>query len=264
MPIETNVSSPIFVPALSNAAAAPSSTNQLLASLPRDEYDRIAPHLKRVPMRVGQVLYRQDAPLDSVYFPGGGACALVKPTEDGHTTEIAVIGAEGAIGSSVFCGLHRAPCDVIVQIAGPYADVMPQALYADDPQRLPTLHNRVNRYTQALLLQMMQATACNSLHSAEKRCARWLLSAHDRAGQDEFRFTHEFVAAMLGLRRPTVTNIAGGLQAAGLIEYHRGKVKITNREGLEAAACECYRATRSTLTRLLPDVSRLDAALMMQ
>lgn len=262
MSIETNVSSPVFVPTPSSVE--PPSTNQLLASLPHDEYDRIAPHLKRVPMRVGEVLYRQDAPLDSVYFPSGGACALVKPTEDGHTTEIAVIGAEGAIGASVFCGLSRAPCDIMVQLDGPYADVLPQALFADDPERLRTLHSRMTRYTHALLLQMMQGTACNSLHSAQKRCARWLLATHDRAGQDEFRFTHEFAAAMLGLRRPTVTLIAGTLQTAGLIEHHRGRVKIVNRAGLEAAACECYRATKSTLTRLGPDVTRLDAALTVQ
>ena len=264
MPIETNLLSPIFVPAPSNLAASLTSSNNLLASLPRDEYDRLAPHLKRVPMRVGEVLYKQDAPLNSIYFPGGGACSLVKPTEDGHTLEIGVVGAEGAIGATVFCGLRHAPCDVIVQIAGPYADVLPAALLADGDERFSALNDRLLRYTQALLMQMMQATVCNCLHSAEKRCARWLLAAHDRAGEDEFRFTHEFAAARLGLRRPTVTLVAGALQAAGLIDNQRGRVKIVNREGLDAAACECYRAVQSSLTRLLPEPRRMDSAQMVQ
>ena len=264
MPIQTHVSSSIFTAAPSTVAAEPRSTNNLLASLPRDEYDRIAPHLSRSPMRVGQVLYKQDAPLDTIYFPGGGACTLVKLTEDGYTTEIAVVGAEGAIGATVFCGLNHAPCDVIVQIAGPYADVMPAALFADDPNYFSALHNRITRYSQALFMQMMQATVCNCLHSAEKRCVRWLLAMHDRAGQDEFRFTHDFAATMLGLRRPTVTLVAGSLHAAGLIEGRRGKVKIVDRAGLEAASCECYRAIKSSLTRLLPEATRPDAALTVQ
>lgn len=231
------------------------SANKLLGSLPHEDYERIAPHLKRVPMSMKEILFKQDAPIEGVYFPGGGACALVKTTAEGQTAEIAVVGAEGVIGASVFFGLHRAPCDVIVRMAGPAAEIMPALVFTKEMEQRGALYNRVIRYSQALMMQIMQSTVCNGLHSAEKRYARWLLATHDRAGHDEFRSTHEFVATMLGLRRPTVTIIAGNLQRAGLISHGRGTVRILDRAGLEAASCECYRAVRSTFSRLLPEVS---------
>lgn len=248
-------------PIVTHGIATERPANKLLASLPAEDFQRIAVHLKRVPMLARQVLYRQGAPIDSIYFPGGGACALIKATEDGHMTEIAVVGTEGAVGTGVFFGLNHAPCDVIVQMPAPFAEVMPAQAFALEMERRGALHNRVIRYNQALMMQLMQSTACNGLHSAEERCARWLLSSHDRAGQDEFHFTHEFVATMLGVRRPTVTLVAGSLQAAGLIEHRRGRVKILDRAGLEAVACECYRVTRTTVSRLLPELSTGDNTL---
>ena len=140
----------------------------------------------------------------------------MKATEDGQTAEMAVVGAEGIIGAAVFFGLHHAPCDVIVQMAGPGAHILPVHLFRDEMERHGALYNRVVRYSQALMSQIMQSTVCNGLHSARERCARWLLGRHDRAAQDEFPFTHDFLATMLGLRRPTVTIVAGQLQAAGL------------------------------------------------
>jgi CRP-like cAMP-binding protein len=231
------------------------STNKLLASLPAEDYLRILPHLVSTPLRAKETIFRQDSPLDGVLFPSGGACALVKTTESGHTAEIAVVGVEGAIGAGACFGLYRHPCDVMVQMDGPHAEMLPINTFSDEMERRGALYNRLIRYNQALMMQLMQSTACNSLHSASERCARWLLAMHDRAQQDTFPFTHDFTSMMLSLRRPTVTLVARSLQSAGLIDYARGTVRIANRAGLEAVSCACYHEVRSIFRRLLPDVT---------
>src|SRR5207248_7567940 len=114
-------------------------------------------------------------------------------------------------------------------------------------ERRGAFYELMTHYAQALVGFIMQSTACNAVHSVEQRLARWLLMAQDRVESDEFPLTQEFVAMMLGATRPTVTLVAGTLQRAGLIKYHRGHVTVVNRTGLEAASCECYR----TATKLL-------------
>ncbi len=230
------------------------SRNKLLASLPMDDYQRIAPHLRSVPMKFKQVLHRQDEPIQDVYFPSGGACLLVKTLQDGLAAEVATIGAEGAVGASVFFGQRTAECDVLVQVPGPVADAMKAEVFNSEMERRGALFNRVIRYHQALMSQIMQTTACNGLHNAEQRCVRWLLMTHDRAGSDEFGLTHEFLATMLGVRRPTVTLVAASLQARQLVRYRRGAITIVDRAGLEAVSCECYRTVRAIWDRLLPEL----------
>lgn len=232
----------------------PRSPNKLLASLPLEDYQRIAPNLRSVPMKLKQVLQKQDNPIEDVYFPGGGAFSLVKTLSDGQVAEVATIGAEGASGAGVFFGQRVADCDVLVQVTGPSAQVMSAELFNVEMERHGAFFNRVVRYNQALMSQIMQTTVCNGLHSAEERCCRWLLMSHDRAGADEFPLTHEFLATMLGVRRPTVTIVASHLQQAGLIQYRRGSVTILDRAKLEAASCECYGTVRDQMRRLLPDV----------
>ena len=252
MSIQRETSS-VGAPGLRDSGLASRSPNRLLASLPSEEYERLAPHLTRMPMRSQEILHKQESPIDAVYFPGGGACALVKKTEDGRTMEIGAVGAEGA---TVFFGLSHAPCDVVVQLMGPHVDVMPLEVLTREMERRGALYDRINSYSYALVSQLMQLTACSCLHSAEQRCARWLLAAHDRAGRDEFRFTHDFVATMLGLRRPTVTIVMASLKAAGVIAHHqRATVTILDRAGLERMSCECYQVMRSTLKRLLSNRS---------
>jgi CRP-like cAMP-binding protein len=230
------------------------SPNKLLASLPVEDYQRIAPSLSTVPMKLKQVVHRQDEPIEYVYFPGGGAFSLVRTLQDGQVAEVATVGAEGAVGAGVFFGQRVADCDVLVQLTGPGAQAMTTERFNAEMERRGALYNCVVRYNQALTTQIMQSTACNGLHSAEQRCCRWLLMTHDRAGADEFRLTHEFLATMLGVRRPTVTLVANALQNAGLIQYRRGSVKIVDRARLEAASCECYATVRNQMRRLLPDL----------
>jgi CRP-like cAMP-binding protein len=131
---------------------------------------------------------------------------------------------------------------------------MSAELFNAEMEKRGAFYNHLVRYNQALMSQIMQTTVCNGLHSAEQRCCRWLLMSHDRAGADEFPLTHEFLATMLGVRRPTVTIVANQLQQAGLIQYRRGSVRITDRTKLEAASCECYATVREQMRRLMPDV----------
>jgi CRP-like cAMP-binding protein len=229
--------------------------NKLLASLPGDEFQRIAPHLRSVPMKMKQVFQRQDEPTQVVYFPGGGACSLVKTLGDGRVAEVATVGGEGAIGASVFFGERIAECDALVRVPGPAAYALSADVFNHEMERHGPFFNHVVRYNQALMSQIMQTTVCNGLHSAEQRCCRWLLTTHDRAGQDEFSLTHEFLAMMLGVRRPTVTLIAANLQQTGAIHFRRGAVTIIDRPRLEAVSCECYQTVKSTWRRLLPDVA---------
>jgi CRP-like cAMP-binding protein len=230
------------------------SANKLLASLPADEFQRIAPLLRTVSMSLRKVLQKQDEPVEQVYFPSGGACSLVKTLQDGQVAEVATVGAEGAVGIGVFFGQLLADCDVLVQVPGPGVEVMSADAFNAAMARRETFFNHVIRYNQALMSQIMQTTACNGLHSAERRCCRWLLMTHDRAGTDEFRLTHELLALMLGVRRPTVTIVVASLQHAGLIRYRRGFVMIVDRPALETAACECYFSVKNSMARLLPEV----------
>jgi CRP-like cAMP-binding protein len=237
------------------AHTADRTTNRLLSSLPAEEYARVAPLLRTVSLTARQVLHKQGAPVTDVYFPGGGACALVKNMDDGRTTEIATVGAEGVIGASVFFNQHESSCDVVVQLASDTAHVMPADAFRAEMARRGAFYNLVIRYNQGLMTQLMQTTACNGLHSVEKRCCRWLLTTHDRVGRDEFPLTQEFLATMLGVRRPTVTLVATALQQQGLISYRRGHVTIVDREKLEAASCECYATVKATFARLLPELN---------
>lgn len=232
---------------------SPQPANKLLASLPREDYQRIAPHLRSVPTKRRQVLQHQDEPISEVYFPSGGALSLVKTMHDGQVAEVATVGAEGAVGASVFFGQRINECDVLVQLPSG-AQAMPADAFNAEMEKRGAFYSRVVRYNQALMSQIMQSTVCNGLHSAEQRCCRWLLMTRDRAGSDEFPMTHEFLAAMLGVRRPTVTLVAAHLQRAGLIQHRRGFVKIIDREKLEAASCECYQTVKQQMRRLLPDI----------
>jgi CRP-like cAMP-binding protein len=232
------------------------TTNRLLLSLPAEDYQRLAPHLHVVPMTPRRVLQKQDEPIHDVYFPGGGACSLVKIMQDGKTAEIATIGDEGIIGAGVFFGQRESVGEVVVQVPGAVALAMQVDVFIAEMSRRDALYNRVVRFNQGLTSQIMQTTACNGLHSVEQRCCRWLLMTHDRVKRDDFPLTHEFVATMLGVRRPTVTLVAHALQQAGLITYRRGHVTIVNREKLEAASCECYETVRRTFSRLIPEVGK--------
>jgi CRP-like cAMP-binding protein len=230
-----------------------SPLNKILAMLPRDDFERIAPHLVVVPMRFKQILHKQDAPIEHVVFPGGGACSLTKVMHDGKVAEIATIGNEGVIGASVFFGEELSFSETIVQVAEGDGFKMSVEAFRSEMARRGAFYNRIIRYYQALMSQVMQTTVCNGLHSVEQRCCRWLLMTDDRVKRADMRLTHEFLAIMLGVRRPTVTLIMRDLQKAGLVAHQRGLINIIDRPRLERAACECYATVKATFARLLPE-----------
>jgi CRP-like cAMP-binding protein len=214
----------------------------------------VAASLKTVALPLKKILQKQAEPISEICFPSGGACSLVKIMDDGQMAEIGTIGSEGVIGVDVFFGQSESPYECIVQVPDGDAEVMSVDAFKTEMNLRGAFFDRVMRFTEAFITQVMQTTACNGLHSAEQRCCRWLLMTHDRAKRDEFPLTHEFLAAMLAVRRPTVTLIAASLQQAGLIQYRRGYLTILNRSGLENAACECYSAVRDSVRRLLPEL----------
>lgn len=237
------------------------SMNNLLASLPPDEFQRVSSNLTWRPLKVRQVLHKRGEPIAEIFFPGRSVCSITNTMEDGGMVEVATVGREGLVGIGAVMGNPIAAGDAFVQIAAEPAAVMPVDAFTRELEHRGAFHAAVTRYTQAFVSLLMQSVACNGLHSAEQRCCRWLLMTHDRIGQDEFPLTHEFLAVMLGVRRPTVTLVMAELARAGIVSHVRGHVRIVDRNGLEGASCECYRNIRSVFDRLLaPPTSRHDHA----
>ncbi|MFY0989642.1 Crp/Fnr family transcriptional regulator [Halomonas sp. C05BenzN] len=226
--------------------------NHLLAVLPRDEYQRLAPHLERVELKLGDSLVESGKVMHHVYFPTDSIVSLLCVMEDGDSTEIAVVGAEGIVGISLFMGGETTPSRAIVQSAGSAYRLKGQLL-KDEFDRASTLQHLLLRYTQALITQMAQTAVCNRHHSLDQQLCRWLLLSLDRLPTNELVMTQELIANMLGVRREGVTESAGKLQRAGLIAYHRGHISILDRPGLEARVCECYAVVKKEYQRLLGD-----------
>jgi CRP-like cAMP-binding protein len=229
--------------------------NRLLARIHPAGFARLAPHLERVPLAARDVLFEAGAPLRQVYFPHSGVACLMASLRSG-VAEMATIGCEGFIGFEALLGGQAAASQALVQIAGTASRVSVSALRAA-MDRFPAIRELLLRYIRFFLIQTLQSVACNNLHDVDSRCAQWLLRAHDRGGEaDTLNLTQEFLAEMLGVQRPSVTIVARSLQKAGLIRYSRGVIAITNRKGLEDAACECYGIVRRAFDEILPPVPK--------
>ena len=224
--------------------------NRLLQRLPPAEYGRLAPHLEPVTLPVRYVVYEPHEPITHVYFPRDGMLSLVLPLTDGGTVEVGLVGREGVAGVPAVLGVDAMPTRCIVQLPVNALRMRVPALRRH-ARAAGVLHELLKRYTQTLIDQIAQGAACNRRHTLERRCARWLLMSHDRAEADEFPLTQEFLAYMLGVHRPAVAAAMGGLKRAGLVGAGRGTVRITDRPGLERAACECYGAIRDRLAAVL-------------
>jgi len=236
------------------------SENLLLAALPPEDYERLAPALEVVPLTLKEILHKPGEPLRHVYFPGGGGfCSMLTVLQDGGMVEVATIGREGMVGVSAVLDGGRVPSCAMVQAETETCYRMTTDALRRETDRHGALYELLTHYSQALMGFVMQSTACNAVHTVEQRLARWLLLAHDRVGRDEFPLTQEFVAMMLGAARPTVTVVAGTLQKAGLIKYRHGHVTIVDRQALEQASCECYCAA-TALLQLVTDGSRASRA----
>ena len=190
-----------------------------------------------------------------VYFPTTSIVSLLYVMEDGASAEIAVVGNEGVLGISLFMGGDTTPSRAVVQSAGFGFRLKAELLKREFERFGPTTHLLL-RYTQALITQMAQTAVCNRHHSVDQQLSRWLLLSLDRLASNELSMTQELIANMLGVRREGVTGAAGKLQHAGLIRYHRGRITVLDRPGLEARCCECYRVVKTEFDRLLPYVTK--------
>jgi CRP-like cAMP-binding protein len=170
---------------------------------------------------------------------------------NGRTVEVASVGNEGCVGISAIFGRDRALGGALVRAPGGTAQVMTVKTFRREMDRRGPFSRVMNSYAEAFVAALMQSVACNGLHSAEQRCARWLLTMHDRVGRDEFPATQEFLAMMLGVRRPTITLIASALQSAGIIEYSQRRIAILDRTQLKNTSCECYTLVAEHFTRVL-------------
>jgi CRP-like cAMP-binding protein len=227
--------------------------NHLLAALPADEIEPLLSNLELVEMPLGKVLYESGNELRHVYFPTTSIVSLLYVMEDGASAEIAVVGYEGIIGVALFMGGETMPNRAVVQSGGHAYRLKGQRL-KQEFNRSGALQHLLLRYTQALLTQMAQTAVCNRHHSLDQQLCRWLLLSLDRLPSNELTMTQELIANMLGVRREGVTEAAGNVQKAGLIEYNRGRITVLDRPGLEARACECYAVVKKEFDRLLPEV----------
>ena len=246
-PVEQGTRSPEEV---ATDPASLQSRNHLLEVVPPHEFRELAPHLTTVDLRSKHCLAEPNRTIEAVYFPLDAVVSLAAVCEDGLVVEVGSVGCEGMTGLPVLLGTERSIGRLVVQIAG-QAERMEAAVLEREAGHLPQFRRLLHLYVQAFMTQIAQGTACNRLHPAEQRLARWLLICRDRVGRDHLPITQETLSMMLGVRRATVTEAAGALQRRGSIQYHRGVVAIVDRPRLEAAACECYGIVREEFGRLL-------------
>ena len=226
--------------------------NDLLATLPAADFQRLLPDLELVPLPLGLVVYESGGRLDYVYFPTDCIVSLLYVMKDGASAEIAVVGHEGLVGISLFMGGESTPSRAVVQSAGSAYRLASKVLKREFEHSGPLQHLLL-RYTQALITQMAQTAVCNRHHSVEQQLCRWLLLSLDRLPSNELAMTQELIANMLGVRREGVTEAAVKLQTAGLIKYNRGHIKVLDRPKLEERVCECYAVVKRETDRLLPN-----------
>jgi CRP-like cAMP-binding protein len=223
--------------------------NAILAALDDGELERLRGMLELVDVGLKEPVYEYRGPIGDVYFPISAVFSMVALADDRIVVEVSTIGYEGIVGLPLFLGATSSPTAAFCQIPGRAARMSAADLtefLGIDGQ----LHSLLHRYTHTTMAQMSQNVVCNSTHTAEQRAARWLLTTGDRVRSDRFPLTQEFLAQMLGVRRPTVSEIAGKLQADGLISYSRGTITITDRTRLTDTACDCYRIIKAEFDAL--------------
>ena len=229
--------------------------NWLLDGLPKDEYQRLRGDLEPVTFALGEVVYESGGRMSYVYFPTTSHISLLYTMLNGTTAEMGLVGNEGVVGIALFMGGDTTPNRAMVQGAGDAFRMKAKSMLREF-KRGGDFQHLLLRYTQALITQISQTAVCNRLHSVEQRLCRWLLMTHDRTHSDELQMTQEFISNMLGVRREGVTHAAHNLQTLHLISYVRGRIKILDRKGLEAHACECYAVVKEEHDRLLGWVTR--------
>jgi CRP-like cAMP-binding protein len=223
--------------------------NRLLGALPDADYRRIQKHLEMHDVETGRTIQAHGVALTDVYFPNGGVYSVTNQMRDGGLIEVATVGREGMLGVGVFLGDRIGAGRSFLQVPDGPLPSLSVSRFLQETTKGP-FRDVVALYAQANLLQIMQCTACNALHDVTQRCCRWLLQTQERVEGREFVLKHEFLAIMLGVRRPTVTVVMGKLQRAGLIASRYGRIRVVRKKQLQAASCECFDVIRGHFRRL--------------
>lgn len=231
--------------------------NIILRTLPAETYQSLLPYLEMVQMPYGEVIYESGSELRYAYFPINSIVSKIYLTEDGASSELALVGSEGFVGLGLFMGGVTMTHQAVVSRAGSSYRLRRQhflkaieCLAGNGVDQ--TLFHLLLRYTQALMTEITQTAACNRHHSIYQQLSRWLLQNLDRQSSNELILTQDLIAHRLGVRRESITEAAGKLHQKGLISYHRGHLRVLNRAGLEAQVCECYNVVKTEFDRLLP------------
>ena len=226
--------------------------NRILLALPSADLQQLMPQLEQIPCERGQVLMDADSPLNHLFFPDSGVVSVVAVYADGKVIEMATIGREGCTSVQAIFGAESSSVRLLVQIPGG-ATRMSRAAFTRAMGSMPSFRSLMYAYAQAFLEQVLASVACNGAHNLKQRLARWLLMMRDRGDDDALLITHDLLAEMLGVQRPTVTNAARKLERAGLIARGRRQVTMLDRQGLVEASCECYLMVRARLAFHLPN-----------
>ncbi len=223
--------------------------NKILSLLPPSDLEAVLESAELVTIETKQIVFERDQPIRHIHFPEDSVISLVTELEDGDQVEAMTVGNDGFAALAVFNGLSSSRLKAIVQITGTSRKIA----VADFRQLMerPALNRLLHRYMQLVLETVSQSAACNRLHVIEERCARWLLMSQDRVGRNRFDLTQEFLAEMLGVRRPGVTVAMGIMEKAALITHGRGYITVIDRAGLEKVSCECYRTILQCQAKLL-------------
>lgn len=231
---------------MSDPSTSRRPANSLLAALPEEEYRQLAPHLKAVALKRGEVLHEADTPAQYVYFLDEGVASLSLISEEGKELMLSMAGNESVIGERAIYkeGHFIVRCEMLTDGSG--QRMLPR-VFDEEFNRKGMLHQLVLNRIEARMTETAQTALCNQMHAIEKRLARWLLTLSDRLHSEELHVTQEHISDMVGVRRAGITEAAGVLREAGLIEYERGVVRILDRAKLEAQACECYAVIREAI-----------------
>ena len=224
-------------------------SNRLLSELPEGERARLRPYLEPVALDFKQVLVEFEQPVEHVYFLETAVTATVVRTPDGDTIEVGMMGAEGFVGLSLLHGVRRSNATVLVQLPGTALRMRASDFETQVRARGGPALEILLRYSNFFSAAVQQHAACNATHNIESRMCRWILMTHGRVGRGAFPLTQEYLALMLGVRRPTVSELAQKLREEGVIDYTRGNLIVTDRPKLEERSCDCYVIIEEQLAR---------------
>ncbi|HET6144586.1 MAG TPA: Crp/Fnr family transcriptional regulator [Candidatus Acidoferrales bacterium] len=229
-----------------SAAQKQQVENEILLKIPRSEFNAIFTKLEAHAFPARTILLEPEKPIENCYFLNRGVASIIHVMSDGRSVEVGLTGKEGFVGLPALVDYESSPVRAVIQIdASGYKIGLKQ--FKAVLLSCPVLAKLLSQYSQDLAVQSIQIAACNRLHSVDRQLARWLLMSQDRVGESTFCLTQEFISHMLGTRRASVSVAASVLQKRGLITYTRGQVSINDRQGLEKASCECYRAITGQL-----------------